>query len=1612
MGHLKRRVLWTRVVLLATSVCTIASFAMPPAARAATTPSKPLDPVGVAVTDAVKAVQDLLSQAQPAQAALQTSAAAFQAKVQQIIADGQQDPTTIQPAIEALVANPTGIISTTALTSLALSLAAKAAQPICPVVGAVAAETAGVAVPTMPDYSIFGPLADVVKQYDQTGMNTIRDFYVQVFAKLLAPITGLPAQAQSVVALANVLLNLIAINWHTTNYPAGGGAPIVHDTPGFLFLPTLVDTDNNLAFDLCVNNGFDLLGKLGVALQIDRVPLADANQRTDVQTDFLLKVLHAGYTTPLGAHIPSMFETTHTLAGQPFATKVQWPGDSLSQFMNLAGAINYKVNTVGTPINYTLSSAKPATAPSGTVLTKWTQGSVAKGFSYEMQIPGTLLQGVGASNPAPGSFEYCTSKSPFCSNETGDTVSTQSMHFKSSNATTANQYGVLGAGANGAAPTTCPAFALLGDAHVHGTRLYLGYKTGANGKVWIDTDNTATDGCLATAGLNNSTLPVGFSAQDRLVTFGPTGTTPVALTKSGTISCPAGTNVTTLTFGLSRYFCLFAPVNTALPTITGQVYQASELTASPGTWTPPAPNAPTFTYQWLRCDSTGNACVNIAGATSNKYTNTPDDLGHAMRVAVTATNLDGAATAVSNATGGVTLPPAPVNTVLPSITGTIGTGLVATADKGTWINAPTAFAYQWQLCDNNAGTVGTCTDIPGATGTTYTPSASDQGHFIQVVVTGSNIGGQTSATSAARYVPPPPTNSVLPFIKNGAAVATGANVFEGDRLKAINGSWTDVATFAYQWQKCDAAGDNCADIPGATHDTYAVGHDDIGGTLRVKVTGTNPDGSLDALSLVTGLAQSNPYLPKAPNKVVDGSILTGADSGHESAFVGGLFDTVGDSVGGGGALAAVPTAASKAVTLAAHVKGGKVNAVASDTAGGYFLGGTFTSVLGSPCLAVAHVKVDGTLDPVYCQNAAGFVGEVRALDYVKRNVTIGSSVPVDVLAVGGLFTRTDGHSNFEFIDNTGLASFSTTDPDGAVNAIADDTSASRPNFFPGGEFTNIGKRVALVTITAPPTAGTAITSATSAYPGGVDCSGGTCTNAVVRTVAFGNPSSLPVVIVGGTFDRAFGTGTNTTPVARRNVAAFTENSGGNQIVGAWDPNPNGDIYSVIASSTTVLLAGDFTSLTNGATTTTGYKGLAEYGIKTTLTSFSPLNWVAGPQTSGTAANSSPNTAWKPQVDNGRVLSMIIDTAGVYVGGSFTSIGGTSRHRLAQVSLPSATAPSLGAWDPNAGQTVRSIVKFTPSSGTPSIFAGGDFLVLGGDTRNNLAELKSDGTFSPWAPVGTNGAVKTILAQGGVAYVGGAFTSVGGITRNHVAAFASDGSLTSWDPNVDGVVNVLAAKLGGGLYIGGAFGSVGGASRANLAEIDSAGVATAWNPGTSGAVNAILVGPASVYVGGVFANAGGAARSNLAEIDGTGVATGWDPSPDGAVNALALAADGVYVGGAFASIGGAARSHLALVASDGTASAWNPGADGNVNALRTIGAKVLVGGSFANLGGAPRNNAGLVNDDGTAAEFAPDPNGAVAAIPYTPGNLIGLFGAFTSLQGGATPTVGYGFFGGA
>lgn len=105
------------------------------------------------------------------------------------------------------------------------------------------------------------------------------------------------------------------------------------------------------------------------------------------------------------------------------------------------------------------------------------------------------------------------------------------------------------------------------------------------------------------------------------------------------------------------------PPNTAPPTISGATTVGSTLTANPGTWTG---TGITFTYQWLRCDTAGANCSPISNATNNTYVLANEDVGHTIRVAVTATDATGPHTVNSAQTATVTTAPSPPATGCPT----------------------------------------------------------------------------------------------------------------------------------------------------------------------------------------------------------------------------------------------------------------------------------------------------------------------------------------------------------------------------------------------------------------------------------------------------------------------------------------------------------------------------------------------------------------------------------------------------------------------------------------------------------------------------------------------------------------------------------------------------------------------------------------------------------------------------------------------------------------------------------------------------------------------------------------------------------------------------------
>ena len=97
-----------------------------------------------------------------------------------------------------------------------------------------------------------------------------------------------------------------------------------------------------------------------------------------------------------------------------------------------------------------------------------------------------------------------------------------------------------------------------------------------------------------------------------------------------------------------------APTNLTAPAIAGQEQPSVEtaLTASPGAWSAPAGAGPTaYSTQWQSCDAEGSRCTAISGAVAATYTPASADVGHTLRMLVSAANYDGSTTALSGPTG-------------------------------------------------------------------------------------------------------------------------------------------------------------------------------------------------------------------------------------------------------------------------------------------------------------------------------------------------------------------------------------------------------------------------------------------------------------------------------------------------------------------------------------------------------------------------------------------------------------------------------------------------------------------------------------------------------------------------------------------------------------------------------------------------------------------------------------------------------------------------------------------------------------------------------------------------------------------------------------------------
>ena len=96
---------------------------------------------------------------------------------------------------------------------------------------------------------------------------------------------------------------------------------------------------------------------------------------------------------------------------------------------------------------------------------------------------------------------------------------------------------------------------------------------------------------------------------------------------------------------------ILAPHNTTAPSVSGSAVQGDTLTASSGSWTG---SLSSYAYQWQDCSSSGTGCASIGGATRATYVLAGGEVGHEVRVVVTAVNGFGSTAADSGPSAVVT----------------------------------------------------------------------------------------------------------------------------------------------------------------------------------------------------------------------------------------------------------------------------------------------------------------------------------------------------------------------------------------------------------------------------------------------------------------------------------------------------------------------------------------------------------------------------------------------------------------------------------------------------------------------------------------------------------------------------------------------------------------------------------------------------------------------------------------------------------------------------------------------------------------------------------------------------------------------------------------------
>ncbi|MBL0025188.1 MAG: delta-60 repeat domain-containing protein [Saprospiraceae bacterium] len=308
---------------------------------------------------------------------------------------------------------------------------------------------------------------------------------------------------------------------------------------------------------------------------------------------------------------------------------------------------------------------------------------------------------------------------------------------------------------------------------------------------------------------------------------------------------------------------------------------------------------------------------------------------------------------------------------------------------------------------------------------------------------------------------------------------------------------------------------------------------------------------------------------------------------------------------------------------------------------------------------------------------------------------------------------------------------------------------------------------------------------------------GTGANNVVYKVAVQNDGKI---IIGGNFTSYNGTARNS--IARLNAdgsldETFNPGTGANGFV----------LSSTIQSDGKIIIGGGFTF----------YNGVLK-------------NYIARLNADGSLdASFNPGTG----ADNSIFTITIQGDGKIIICGDFTSYNGSSRNRIARLNIDGSLDIGFNV-DTGANDNVWS--SAIQSDG--KIIIGGSFTSINGMSRNRIARLNADGSldasFNPGT--GANNSIFTITIQDdGKIIIGGEFTSYNGVITNRITRLNTDGSLdTSFNPDSNDASTIITSDIqnDGKIIIGGIFTSINGSPRIHIARLNADGsLDSLFNPGT-------------------------------------------------------------------------------------------------------------------------------------------------------------------------------------